>query len=382
MPRGQSRPCKLERVLRIKRRGSRSLREWCRSANHLSKVEIAKSRVKIVRMSELLKEFRRRMSTLDNANVENTAGRVAAIYDWMEADPAIKSISDQLARQVDARKVFETQQTPGRIVANTREEIAFVGLNLAANCRTGAAFWRICASVGIRSPHGENEIGPINEIGLHHYIRPFLSYVEDRMVELNLDKLAGPLQRILVSNLEPTTPLIPSAPDVFISHSSRDETVAVALIRLIESAVQPVTIRCTSVAGYKFPTGVKFRDSLRLEVEHSTVFIALITPVSIRSAEVLFELGARWLTNRCLLPLLAAGATTDLMKGPLGLLQAANCADTTQITDLAKRVAEGMNRSFTPSPQFYGCLAPLTAANSELARSYRTNGHGDASAGA
>lgn len=86
---------------------------------------------------------------------------------------------------------------------------------------------------------------------------------------------------------------------VFISHSSADQDLAEALIRLLRSALplQPDIIRCTSVGGYKLPTGTEVDAQLRKEVVEAELFIALITKDSLDSTYVLFELGARWGVN-------------------------------------------------------------------------------------
>jgi ketopantoate reductase len=83
--------------------------------------------------------------------------------------------------------------------------------------------------------------------------------------------------------------------DVFISHSSQDVPIAKALVTLLRSALNlpSKSIRCTSVEGYMFDPGIPVDEQIRREVRQSTIFIGLITPASIRSPYVQFELGAR-----------------------------------------------------------------------------------------
>jgi len=90
-------------------------------------------------------------------------------------------------------------------------------------------------------------------------------------------------------------------PDIFISHSSRDEAVASALINVFEIALPPVRIRCSSVAGYRFTVGGDYREQMRAEVDQSKVFVALLTPKSLRSPEVSSKLvrGGRRKTSSC-----------------------------------------------------------------------------------
>src|SRR5206468_12806698 len=69
--------------------------------------------------------------------------------------------------------------------------------------------------------------------------------------------------------------------DIFVSHSSRDEQLANALINVLETAFGDIKIRCSSVPGYRFTVGGDYRAQLRAEVDESRVFIALLTPASL-----------------------------------------------------------------------------------------------------
>ncbi|MDQ3522326.1 MAG: toll/interleukin-1 receptor domain-containing protein [Gemmatimonadota bacterium] len=120
--------------------------------------------------------------------------------------------------------------------------------------------------------------------------------------------------------------------DLFLSHSSADEKIAKALIELLRDAfhLEPGRIRCTSVTGYKLKTGAHAESELRREIHHARVFIGVLSEVSLESAYVLFELGARWGmmqdygmysgtagSKHKLFPVLAAGATGSMLRDPL-----------------------------------------------------------------
>ena len=84
---------------------------------------------------------------------------------------------------------------------------------------------------------------------------------------------------------------------VFISHSSHDRELAQVLVDLVRNALKDLEeteIRCTSVDGYGLPAGLPADETLRIEVHQAALVIGLITPNSINSVYVLFELGARW----------------------------------------------------------------------------------------
>src|SRR6266478_3155499 len=131
---------------------------------------------------------------------------------------------------------------------------------------------------------------------------------------------------------------------VFISHSSKDADLALALIDLLKTGLglQANQIRCIRVDGYRLPVGVNTEDKLREEVNAAIVVVGLITPSSLDSYYVMFELGARWGANLFLAPLLA-GVKASELSGPLGLLNALSASSDAQlhqlIEDISKRLA-------------------------------------------
>ena len=83
---------------------------------------------------------------------------------------------------------------------------------------------------------------------------------------------------------------------IFISHSSKDADLALALIDLLKAglAFTADQIRCSSVDGYRLPVGVNSEGKLREEVNAAKVVVGLVTRSSLSSYYVMFELGARW----------------------------------------------------------------------------------------
>ena len=146
-----------------------------------------------------------------------------------------------------------------------------------------------------------------------------------------------------VSESEAANPLKYSM-DIFISHSNQDADIAKAVIDLIRYAlnIPAKKIRCTSVNGYKLPVGAETDDELRTEIFGSKVFIGIISPISIQSTYVLFELGARWGAKLPLLPLITNKLGIELLKGPLKNINSLNCCveeDVFQfINDLAQKL--------------------------------------------
>lgn len=128
---------------------------------------------------------------------------------------------------------------------------------------------------------------------------------------------------------------------VFISHSSQDASLAGQLVDLLRSALnlRADRVRCTSVDGYRLPAGADSDEQLRDEALDSPVFIGILSPFSIASAYVLFELGARWGAKKPIIPLLAPGMGPQALRGPLVGLNAISCDSTAQLHQLVSDVS-------------------------------------------
>jgi len=154
--------------------------------------------------------------------------------------------------------------------------------------------------------------------------------------------------------------------DIFISHSSHDSDIAEGLVNLIRSAINiPANkIRCTSLDGYRLPAGAPTEDQLRQDVLGAKVFIGLITPNSLHSTFVLFELGARWGAGLQLVPLLALGTKADDLQRPLSLLNALNCNFPAQLYQLVDDISVSIGLK-ADSPASYQKQIDLLAKKSK-----------------
>jgi len=129
--------------------------------------------------------------------------------------------------------------------------------------------------------------------------------------------------------------------DIFISHSSQDVEVATALVSLLMLALKIPSdrIRCTSVPGFMFDSGTPIDERIRSEVHDSTLLIGLITPASVNSQYVLFELAARWGAELPLSLLLASGADAATLPAPLAKHSALRGDDEAQVHQFLEGVA-------------------------------------------
>jgi len=153
---------------------------------------------------------------------------------------------------------------------------------------------------------------------------------------------------------------------IFISHSARDVELAEAFVDFLRAGIglSEREIRCTTVDGYRFPAGADTDEQLRKEVRTSNTFVGIITPASIKSAYVLFELGARWGAQLHLAPVLAKGASSSFLRGPLRNLNALEASAEPQLHQLLGEIAQQIGRPLANASVYSKALKKLLAAAS------------------
>lgn len=151
---------------------------------------------------------------------------------------------------------------------------------------------------------------------------------------------------------------------LFISHSAQDAAIAKALIALFEKSLKISArgIRCTSVDGYRLPVGADTNDVLRTEVFGAKLFIALLTPNSLSSPYVLFELGARWGARRPLFPVLAGGARPADLPAPINALNALSASVPDQVRQLVEDASSALSERMEPISSFSAEIDAVVAA--------------------
>jgi hypothetical protein len=145
---------------------------------------------------------------------------------------------------------------------------------------------------------------------------------------------------------------------VFISHSSRDQEVVKRIITLVRSALNlsASAIRCTSVDGYRLPAGTPTDEVLRQEIHDSAAFVALITPRSLKSAYVLFEIGGRWATRKPFFPLVCGAETVRLVRGPLASLNCLRCDNEPQLFQFTDELARALRMTLESPAVYHKCI--------------------------
>jgi len=156
--------------------------------------------------------------------------------------------------------------------------------------------------------------------------------------------------------------------DIFISHSSQDKPLAEQVLDLLRSALnlRADAIRCTSIDGYRLPVGADSDAQLRDEILGAKSFVGVLSLVSLESAYVLFELGARWAAGKHLAPLLAPGITPHALRGPLVGLNALSCEVPAQMHQLVHDLGNVLGISPEP-PQVYQAKIDALAYSGAIA---------------
>ena len=157
-------------------------------------------------------------------------------------------------------------------------------------------------------------------------------------------------------------PKPPMSMKVFISHSSRDVVVVEFLIDLLQKALnlKSSDIRCTSVDGYRMPGGASVDATLQAEVHNAELLIGVITPISLKSAYVMFELGARWGAGKRMIPLLASGATPNHLGGPLAGLNALDASQIGQLYQLLEEAAQHLSVDLEKASTYAAAVEELS----------------------
>lgn len=112
-------------------------------------------------------------------------------------------------------------------------------------------------------------------------------------------------------------------------------------------ALSTGNIRCTSVDDYKLTPGAQFERKLIRELTKAGAFVAIITPNSLQSTYVLFEIGARWGSERVIVPVQGAELTGQL-KPPLSELDLLKSSSRGDVLRLLKSVQKMTGRKLQP----------------------------------
>lgn len=144
-------------------------------------------------------------------------------------------------------------------------------------------------------------------------------------------------------SVAPAAPAIPQRPQkVFISHAGLDVTVVTELILLLRAlGLQNEQIFCTSVPGYKIRLGTKnFLDAIKEEIRAGAVVIFLLSKNFYNSPVCLAEMGAAWVLDSDMIPLVLPPFEFRDVKGVIPFTQGMMVNDALGIYDLAEALED------------------------------------------
>ena len=191
-----------------------------------------------------------------------------------------------------------------------------------------------------------------------------LGLSEAKGITRHVDSLAKDSKNLESVDIPETQNMI----KLFISHSSKDQELVEKLTELVKNALRLSSskIRCTTIDGYRLSGGANTNEQIKREVRDTKAFIGLISFAATDSMYVLFELGARWGSDKHLLPLLAPGVSPDILKGPLSELNALSCGNRSQLHQLVNDLAKILEINPEPSHAYQRYIeAILTITPSE-----------------
>lgn len=130
--------------------------------------------------------------------------------------------------------------------------------------------------------------------------------------------------------------------DIFISHSSQDLSIVEGLVSLLKNSMplNPSKIRCTSLDGHRLQAGAKTSETLKKEILKSKVFLGLISASSLNSQFVMFELGARWGSDKPIIPIVIKSSEIELLSEPLKGINILSLESESQVFQLIEDICE------------------------------------------
>ena len=152
---------------------------------------------------------------------------------------------------------------------------------------------------------------------------------------------------------------------IFVSHSEIDSQFAGLLVGVLEKALnlKGNDILCTSVDGHRLPGGQSTDERLRSDTQDTKLMIGLITPNSMKSMYVGFELGARWGAQKPMIPLFALGVTRREWRGPR--ITELDCSNVSQVYQLVEEAANHLSISPNSPSVYANEVNDLVRASSE-----------------
>jgi hypothetical protein len=129
--------------------------------------------------------------------------------------------------------------------------------------------------------------------------------------------------------------------EIFISHAHTDAKLAEALVVFFAAGVglEQREIRCTSYLPTGLPGGADINDELRRDIKRCRYFTPLLTPNTEASEFVAFEIGAAWVQEKKIVPLMYSPNMQLRVPVVLAALRYIDITDCNSLVALAGQLA-------------------------------------------
>src|SRR5438270_6200176 len=161
---------------------------------------------------KLSQELQERAQVLGNLHFSEAGVRLQGLLSWMESQPSIKAIIDQIDSQVDGMALLNHGSYHRAPQAGTDEEIAAVGLALI-RATQNTPLHAVLTGRGIRASGSTQFQDHVNS-AVGRYFRPFVAFVLRRLITTETQSEPGKSSR----SSQTSTSSAVNGKDVFIVH--------------------------------------------------------------------------------------------------------------------------------------------------------------------
>lgn len=138
---------------------------------------------------------------------------------------------------------------------------------------------------------------------------------------------------------------------LFLSHYDKETDIAQAFQRVIEKAFLGMVDVFVSSDGKSIPPGRAWLDTVERTLRECAVFVVIASPESIERRWINFELGAVWMREIPIIPLLHSGLTTANLPRPLSDMSAVVATDSKGLQRIIAEIAKALG-SHVPTIDF------------------------------
>lgn len=139
---------------------------------------------------------------------------------------------------------------------------------------------------------------------------------------------------------------------LFISHAVADHKLVQAFVDFLEEGigVPEIDIFCTSIKGKGIPTGKKFVEYIKNQINGPKIVILMLTQNYYESNFCMAELGASWVKSHDIYPIIIPPLTYNDVEDVLLGIQVTKISDSIKLNELREQLTETLG--FDPKPGY------------------------------